>query len=183
MTKLGTPIGAGPKGAIVVVGLASVGVPPLQYCEPPLSVVVCSCTPPVALGAVTPAAGIAAPAAADVADALVAVRIGVAAVDRRAGFEVACAVGPPPASWVALRRCCLVVASAAGAGSSLRSVGEAQSASSQSTSAVAVVVDFVRAGGRGRGRRGESRRERSRRYRGRRRLRAARRRQSRRRAP
>ena len=29
MTKLGTPIGAGPKGAIVVVGLAVVGVPPL----------------------------------------------------------------------------------------------------------------------------------------------------------
>ena len=29
MTKLGTPIGAGPKGAIVVVGLAAVGAPPL----------------------------------------------------------------------------------------------------------------------------------------------------------
>ena len=28
MTKLGTPIGAGPKGAIVVVGLAAVGEPP-----------------------------------------------------------------------------------------------------------------------------------------------------------
>ena len=32
MTKLGTPIGAGPKGAIVVVGLAAVGVPPSRYC-------------------------------------------------------------------------------------------------------------------------------------------------------
>ncbi len=35
MTKLGTPIGAGPKGAIVVVGLAGVGVPPAAYWEPP----------------------------------------------------------------------------------------------------------------------------------------------------
>ena len=35
MTKLGTPIGAGPKGANVVVGLAGVGVPPAEYWEPP----------------------------------------------------------------------------------------------------------------------------------------------------
>ena len=32
MTKLGTPIGAGPKGAIVVVGLAAVGAPPAENC-------------------------------------------------------------------------------------------------------------------------------------------------------
>ena len=37
MTKLGTPIGAGPKGAIVAVGLAAVGEPPLvNDGEPPL---------------------------------------------------------------------------------------------------------------------------------------------------
>ena len=35
MTKLGTPIGAGPKGAIVVVGLAAVGAPPAANWEPP----------------------------------------------------------------------------------------------------------------------------------------------------
>src|SRR5690349_2613366 len=54
MTKLGTPIGAGPKGAIVVVGLASVGAPLLEYWEPPLLDAVCICTPAVALGAVAP---------------------------------------------------------------------------------------------------------------------------------
>ena len=37
-----------------MVGLAPVGVPPLEYCEPPLPPCACSCTPPVALGAVTP---------------------------------------------------------------------------------------------------------------------------------
>jgi len=36
MTKLGTPIGAGPKGAIVVVGFVVVGVPPGAKSEPPL---------------------------------------------------------------------------------------------------------------------------------------------------
>src|ERR1700743_2027767 len=35
MTKLGTPIGAGPKGAIVVVGLARVGAPPGSNWAPP----------------------------------------------------------------------------------------------------------------------------------------------------
>src|ERR1700709_2446112 len=35
MTKLGTPIGAGPKGAIVVVGLARVGAPPEPNWAPP----------------------------------------------------------------------------------------------------------------------------------------------------
>ena len=35
MTKLGTPIGAGPKGAIVVVGLARVGAPPAANWAPP----------------------------------------------------------------------------------------------------------------------------------------------------
>src|SRR5215475_7142958 len=55
MTKSGTPIGLGPNGAIVVVGLAWVGTPPLVYCEPPLPPTwVCSCTPSVALGATTP---------------------------------------------------------------------------------------------------------------------------------
>ncbi len=54
MTKLGTPSGAGPKGAIVVVGLASVGVPPLEYCEPPFEPFGGSCTPAVAGGALTP---------------------------------------------------------------------------------------------------------------------------------
>jgi hypothetical protein len=35
MTKLGTPIGAGPKGAIVVVGLPVVGAPPAENYKPP----------------------------------------------------------------------------------------------------------------------------------------------------
>ena len=35
MTKLGTPIGAGPKGAIVSLGLPVVGEPPSVNCEPP----------------------------------------------------------------------------------------------------------------------------------------------------
>src|SRR5215203_6298091 len=54
MTKLGTPIGAGPKGAIVVVGLIVVGAPPSAYCEPP-SVPSGSgwSPPPLAPGAVT----------------------------------------------------------------------------------------------------------------------------------
>ncbi len=39
MTKLGTPIGAGPKGAIVVVGLARVGAPPSLNGEPPFAFV------------------------------------------------------------------------------------------------------------------------------------------------
>src|SRR5690242_13913184 len=54
MTKLGTPIGAGPKGAIVVVGLAVVGEPPSEYCEPPSPPSGAAWSPPpLALGAVT----------------------------------------------------------------------------------------------------------------------------------
>ena len=55
MTKLGTPIGAGPKGAIVVVGLAAVGAPPASNCEPPSPLLVGRgwSPPPVALGALT----------------------------------------------------------------------------------------------------------------------------------
>src|SRR6476619_1106824 len=67
MTKLGTPIGAGPKGAIVVVGLAVVGVPPAEYCEPPSPPPGAAWSPPpFALGAV-------AAAAAGVLEAFVAV--------------------------------------------------------------------------------------------------------------
>src|SRR6476659_6001523 len=59
MTKLGTPIGAGPKGAIVVVGLAVVGVPPLEYCEPPSPPSGAGWSPPpFALGAVTAPLGL-----------------------------------------------------------------------------------------------------------------------------
>ena len=55
MTKLGTPIGAGPKGAMVTVGFSSVGEPPLPKAEPPLiPVVLCGWTPAVAGGALTP---------------------------------------------------------------------------------------------------------------------------------
>jgi hypothetical protein len=54
MTKLGTPSGAAPKEAMVVVGLAPVGVPPLPYCTPPLALLWGSWIPPVALGAFTP---------------------------------------------------------------------------------------------------------------------------------
>src|SRR6476659_764302 len=54
MTKLGTPIGAGPKGAIVVVGIAIVGVPPAEYWEPPSEPSGAGWSPPpLALGAVT----------------------------------------------------------------------------------------------------------------------------------
>src|SRR6187200_2471253 len=54
MTKLGTPIGAGPKGAIVVVGLATVGAPPSSYGEPPSGPSGAGWSPPpLALGAVT----------------------------------------------------------------------------------------------------------------------------------
>ena len=55
MTKLGTPIGAGPKGAIVVVGLAAVGEPPAPNWEPPSPPSARGWSPPpVALGALTP---------------------------------------------------------------------------------------------------------------------------------
>ena len=54
MTKLGTPIGAGPKGAIVVVGLALVGEPPCPNCEPPSGPFSAGWSPAVALGALTP---------------------------------------------------------------------------------------------------------------------------------
>src|SRR6476646_2442684 len=54
MTKLGTPIGAGPKGAIVVVGLPAVGAPPAEYCEPPSPASGAGWSPPpLALVAVT----------------------------------------------------------------------------------------------------------------------------------
>src|SRR5215218_1654289 len=54
MTKLGTPIGAGPKGAIVVVGLATVGAPPGLYAAPPSGPFGAGWSPPpLALGAVT----------------------------------------------------------------------------------------------------------------------------------
>ncbi len=66
MTKLGTPIGAGPKGAIVVVGLAMVGEPPEPNWEPPSPPSAKGWSPPpVALGAfdaagrATAAAGVA----------------------------------------------------------------------------------------------------------------------------
>ena len=52
--KLGTPIGAGPKGAIVVVGLAAVGEPPEPNWEPPSAPSARGWSPPpVALGALT----------------------------------------------------------------------------------------------------------------------------------
>ncbi len=55
MRKFGTPSGVGPKGAIVVVGLAVVGVPPLPNWTPPLPLFAgAGCTPAVALGALTP---------------------------------------------------------------------------------------------------------------------------------
>ena len=55
MTKLGTPIGAGPKGAIVVVGLARVGAPPSSNWAPPSPASASGWVPPpVALGALTP---------------------------------------------------------------------------------------------------------------------------------
>src|SRR6185369_10914824 len=55
MTKLGTPIGAGPNIAKVVVGLAAVGVPPWSKAAlPPSPPFAAGCTPPVAGGAVTP---------------------------------------------------------------------------------------------------------------------------------
>ena len=55
MTKLGAPIWAGPKLAIVVVGLAGVGEPPLVKGEPPLGACGGACSPPpVALGKLTP---------------------------------------------------------------------------------------------------------------------------------
>src|SRR3954451_15983276 len=55
MTKFGTPIGAGPKGAIVVVGLPSVGLPPAVKPEPPsLGPPSGWGPPPVALGARRP---------------------------------------------------------------------------------------------------------------------------------
>ena len=70
MTKLGTPIGAGPKGAIVVVGLAVVGAPPAANWEPPsLPSASGWSPPPVALGGLDAAA--VAAAAARVAEALV----------------------------------------------------------------------------------------------------------------
>jgi len=54
MTKLGTPIGAGPKGAIVVVGLARVGAPPTSNWAPPSPSSPSGWVPPpVALGAAT----------------------------------------------------------------------------------------------------------------------------------
>ena len=53
MTKLGTPIGAGPNGAMVTVGFSPVGEPPLPKAEPPLTpVVLWGWTPAVAGGAV-----------------------------------------------------------------------------------------------------------------------------------
>ena len=55
MTKLGTPIGAGPKGAIIVVGLPRVGAPPGSNWAPPsLPSPSGWVPPPVALGAVVP---------------------------------------------------------------------------------------------------------------------------------
>ena len=54
MTKLGTPIGAGPKVAIVASGLAPVGAPPWPNCEPPSPPSLGGCTPAVAAGAATP---------------------------------------------------------------------------------------------------------------------------------
>ena len=54
MTKLGTPIGAGPKGAIVVLLLAPVGAPPALNCEPPSVLCLGGWSPAVALGAPTP---------------------------------------------------------------------------------------------------------------------------------
>jgi len=55
MTKLGTPIGAGPNGAIVVVGLARVGAPPGSNWAPPsLPSPSGWSPPPVAPGALTP---------------------------------------------------------------------------------------------------------------------------------
>ena len=52
--KLGTPIGAGPNGAIVIVGLPSVGVPPEEKAEPPSPSPASGWSPPpVALGALT----------------------------------------------------------------------------------------------------------------------------------
>src|SRR3954451_11638130 len=57
MTKLGTPIGAGPKGAIVVVGLAIVGAPPAVNWAPPFEPSGLGrgwLPPPLAPGAVVP---------------------------------------------------------------------------------------------------------------------------------
>jgi hypothetical protein len=61
MTKLGTPIGAGPKGAIVVLGLAPVGAPPVANWEPPSVPSAGGWTPAVAGGALTPPAAVVAP--------------------------------------------------------------------------------------------------------------------------
>src|SRR5690349_9096348 len=54
MTKLGTPIGAGPKGAKVVVGLVAVGEPPSSYWAPPSGPSASGWSPPpLTPGAVT----------------------------------------------------------------------------------------------------------------------------------
>ena len=77
MTKLGTPIGAGPNGAIVVVGLARVGAPPGSNWAPPSPSSASGWSPPpVALGAAYRAVALA--AAARVAEAFV---VGDAAAD------------------------------------------------------------------------------------------------------
>src|SRR5262245_11600226 len=53
MTKLGTPIGAGPNIAKVVVGFAAVGEPPSSNAALPPLPAFAGWTPPVAGGAVT----------------------------------------------------------------------------------------------------------------------------------
>src|ERR1700712_3347316 len=54
MTKFGTPIGGGPKGAIVVVGFSRFGAPPSSNWAPPSPFSGSGCVPPpVAVGALT----------------------------------------------------------------------------------------------------------------------------------
>src|SRR5262245_13555081 len=64
MTKLGTPIGAGAKGATVTLGFSGDGEPPLRYAEPPLTPDAGGWTPAVAGGALTPPLEAPLPAAA-----------------------------------------------------------------------------------------------------------------------
>ena len=154
MTKFGTPIGAGPKGAIVVVGLAVVGVPPAAYCEPPSA--------PSGSGLVAAAVGAGrgdravAAAAAGVAEAVVA---GDAVLGRRRllpSIAVPC-LTPPLAGGRCRRRlgggsrvrlACAFVAAGGGAVPRSVSSGVSQSGSAFVDEAVAVVVEAVGAGGR-----------------------------------
>src|SRR6187549_3301474 len=132
MTMLGTPIGAGPKGAIVALELAPVGVPPSLNRSPP-SPWLAGSSPAVAGGATMPPAATGEPAEEPPMPSL-----------RVTPFEPALA---SPASRVAPARTpsagavpgasSVEVPSSAGgaaAGASSGSVGDSQSASAMSTS-------------------------------------------------